>query len=143
MNCNLFLISETQSCHDVIGDVMVVRPSYKPSARQPAQSAVHTYTQIRPTNTYAPNTHTPMADLSETKTSERKRLDNFVQEMPGAPYNIDQYNSMVCRRLQNGNESCVRLKLEFVEMFDEMQKLGFFCALPTDPKKTHMECQRK
>ncbi|OAD69106.1 hypothetical protein PHYBLDRAFT_67196 [Phycomyces blakesleeanus NRRL 1555(-)] len=29
-----------------------------------------------------------------------------------------------------------------VEMFAEMQKLGFFCALPMDPTKTHMECQR-
>lgn len=28
------------------------------------------------------------------------------------------------------------------EMFSEMQKLGFFCALPMDPTQIHMECRR-
>lgn len=27
------------------------------------------------------------------------------------------------------------------QMFSQMQKLGFFCALPMDPTKTHMECK--
>lgn len=28
------------------------------------------------------------------------------------------------------------------QMFSQMQKLGFFCALPMDPTETYMECRR-
>ncbi|KAI9021531.1 hypothetical protein CLU79DRAFT_753701 [Phycomyces nitens] len=80
--------------------------------------------------------------MSDNQPSELSRLNAFVAKAPQDNYNIDQYKHQLCRQLPSGQEECLKLKLEFVEMFSEMQKLGFFCALPMDPTKTHMECQR-
>ncbi|KAI8372966.1 uncharacterized protein BYT42DRAFT_578726 [Radiomyces spectabilis] len=78
----------------------------------------------------------------ESTNNELARLDKFVAAAPGNNYNIDQYHQQLCRQLPGGQEECVKLKLEYTEMFSQMQKLGFFCALPMDPTKTHMECRR-
>ncbi|GAB5589022.1 hypothetical protein Unana1_03922 [Umbelopsis nana] len=77
----------------------------------------------------------------EQKNSEFERLDKFVQQAPAGDYNIDQDKHRICLQLGNGQEKCVELNLEATQMFSQMQKLGFFCALPMDPTKTHMECK--
>ncbi|KAI7866196.1 hypothetical protein BDF14DRAFT_1728840 [Spinellus fusiger] len=79
---------------------------------------------------------------NEVSTRELARLNQFVEKAPQNNYNIDQYKNQLCRQIPGKQEECLKLNLEFVQMFGEMQKLGFFCALPMDPKKTHMECQR-
>ncbi|KAL1930131.1 hypothetical protein VTP01DRAFT_1285 [Rhizomucor pusillus] len=83
--------------------------------------------------------------MSEQNTNDQKeleRLDKFVEAAPQNSYNIDQYKQQLCRQLPGGQEECLKLNLEYSQMFSEMQKLGFFCALPMDPTKTHMECRR-
>ncbi|KAI8885759.1 hypothetical protein K501DRAFT_215228 [Backusella circina FSU 941] len=79
---------------------------------------------------------------NETDTSkELSRLDEFVNKAPGSEYTIDQKEQTLCRGV-NGQRECVKLNLEYTEMFSQMQKLGFFCALPMDPTETYMECKR-
>ncbi|KAI8646327.1 hypothetical protein BD408DRAFT_360114 [Parasitella parasitica] len=75
-------------------------------------------------------------------TDEITRLDNFVKAAPGNEYTIDQKEQTLCRQASNGQRDCVKLNLEYTQMFSQMQKLGFFCALPMDPTETYMECRR-
>ncbi|CAO3702199.1 unnamed protein product [Rhizopus stolonifer] len=75
-------------------------------------------------------------------TKEFTRLESFVKAAPGNEYTIDQKEQELCRKNSNGQEECLKLSLDYTQMFSEMQKLGFFCALPMDPKKTFMECRR-
>ncbi|KAG2226225.1 hypothetical protein INT45_003370 [Circinella minor] len=81
-----------------------------------------------------------MSDSSNN--SELERINKFVAVAPQNSYNIDQYKGQICRQLPGGQEECLKLNLEYTQMFSQMQKLGFFCALPMDPTKTHMECTR-
>ncbi|KAI8342608.1 hypothetical protein BC941DRAFT_413283 [Chlamydoabsidia padenii] len=74
--------------------------------------------------------------------NELNRLDKFVEKAPGAFYTIDEKGNELCRQLGDGQQDCIKLKLEYTEMFSQMQKLGFFCALPMDPTQVHMECRR-
>ncbi|KAI9280721.1 hypothetical protein BY458DRAFT_500168 [Sporodiniella umbellata] len=85
---------------------------------------------------------TPSESGQETPSKEFSRLDTFVNAAPGREYTIDQKNQELCRLGPEGQQDCVKLNLDYTQMFSEMQKLGFFCALPMDPKKTHMECRR-
>ncbi|ORY94853.1 hypothetical protein BCR43DRAFT_494703 [Syncephalastrum racemosum] len=82
------------------------------------------------------------ANNSQDTNNELARLDKFVAAAPQNGYNLDQYKQQVCRQLPGNQEECLKLNLEYAQMFSEMQKLGFFCALPMDPTKTHMECRR-
>jgi hypothetical protein len=93
-----------------------------------------------------------------------------VQEAPAATYEFstdDQaQRAEICRRTKDG-VSCIKLQGNSKKMFETMQVrlillsptslslarydednsncmeqgLGFFCALPADPEKTHMECK--
>ncbi|KAI9287487.1 hypothetical protein BC943DRAFT_274522 [Umbelopsis sp. AD052] len=82
-----------------------------------------------------------MGDEQKKTEVEIQRLDEFVKQAPIGDYNIDQEKQRICHQLGSGQEKCVQLNLEATEMFSQMQKLGFFCALPMDPTKTHMECK--
>ncbi|CAG8743933.1 21998_t:CDS:1, partial [Racocetra persica] len=96
---------------------------------------------------------------SSEKHNATQRLAQFVQEDDSARYVIHSEN-VICRdtalntgsRIEaeetsekevtggTGKISCVNLKeLDKTEIFAEMQKLGFFCALPQDPKKNGIE----
>ncbi|KAI8340355.1 hypothetical protein EDC96DRAFT_335788 [Choanephora cucurbitarum] len=73
---------------------------------------------------------------------ELNRLDKFVKDAPGNEYTIDQKEQELCRNFSGGQEQCIKLHLEYTQMFSKMQELGFFCQLPMDPTKTYMECRR-
>ncbi|KAI8083190.1 uncharacterized protein B0P05DRAFT_536436 [Gilbertella persicaria] len=73
---------------------------------------------------------------------ELARLDKFVKAEPGSEYTIDQKEQELCRNFPGGQSECIRLRLEYTQMFTKMQELGFFCQLPMDPTKTYMECRR-
>ncbi|KAL1921634.1 uncharacterized protein VTP21DRAFT_10276 [Calcarisporiella thermophila] len=88
---------------------------------------------------------------SSSNAAEVERLERFVREDTAAEYVIDpqftpnpneKNKGEVCRRLSNGQTRCLRMELDPREMFSQMQRLGFFCALPLDPSQTHMECRR-
>ncbi|KAI9253032.1 hypothetical protein BY458DRAFT_522606 [Sporodiniella umbellata] len=86
-----------------------------------------------------------MADNNETNATQSKeatRLSEFVKQAPGGEYTIDQKEQELCRQGSQGQSECIKLNLEYTQMFSEMQSLGFFCALPMDPSKIHMECRR-
>ncbi|CAG8690237.1 17017_t:CDS:2 [Cetraspora pellucida] len=98
---------------------------------------------------------------SSEKHNATQRLAQFVQEDDSARYVIDSEN-VICRNPAfntdfkieaetgekeviggTGKLSCVKLKeLDKAEIFTEMQKLGFFCALAQDPKKNGIECRK-
>ncbi|KAF9262134.1 hypothetical protein L218DRAFT_929725 [Marasmius fiardii PR-910] len=72
-------------------------------------------------------------------------LKNFVAKTPNSKYTFDSERdapvSEICR--ENGKESreCIQIQMNSKRMFEAMQSLGFFCALPIDPGQTHMECK--
>ncbi|ORX55698.1 hypothetical protein DM01DRAFT_1335094 [Hesseltinella vesiculosa] len=76
------------------------------------------------------------------KGNEIKRLDAFVAKDPSSEYTIDQKEQELCRQLGGSQQDCIKLNLEYTQMFTQMQELGFFCSLPMDPTLTHMECRR-
>lgn len=73
-----------------------------------------------------------------------QELKEFVSSDPKARYTFDSERdsteSELCRQ-GKGYEECVTLKMTSKRMFEAMQKYGYFCALPSDPTKTHMECK--
>lgn len=52
-----------------------------------------------------------MSASSEPDT-ELTRLDKFVEKAPGAFYTIDQKENELCRQMGDGQQECVKLKLE-------------------------------
>ncbi|KAI8976065.1 hypothetical protein BDB01DRAFT_728119 [Pilobolus umbonatus] len=75
-------------------------------------------------------------------TREFERIDKFVNVAPTREYTIDQKSQTLCRQSENGQKECIKVNLEYSQMFTQMQKLGFFCTLPMDPTETYMECRR-
>ncbi|ODQ53220.1 hypothetical protein SAICODRAFT_19148 [Saitoella complicata NRRL Y-17804] len=87
---------------------------------------------------------TPMDDPEAVKNVQR--LDRFLNESPRSNYTFDSERdsdeSTVCRRVSDGGLSCVKLRLNSKQMFEQMQKFGYFCALPLDPSRTELECKK-
>jgi len=77
---------------------------------------------------------------------EIERLKQFTAESQDSvlyadgPRNGTQ--STVCRRLPQGGQSCLKLQFASTKMFEELQKLNYFCILPQDTARTEMECRR-
>ncbi|KAL1411054.1 hypothetical protein Q8F55_002001 [Vanrija albida] len=79
---------------------------------------------------------------------EHKRVVDFIKESPAARYTFDSRNTKddgrptaeLCRLRPDGGVSCIKLAVESAALFKSMQSLGFFCALPAEPHRTHMEC---
>ncbi|KAH7889908.1 hypothetical protein F5I97DRAFT_608345 [Phlebopus sp. FC_14] len=95
-------------------------------------------------------------DASET-------LRSFISQNPNAQYTfVSQHGSPytdLCRQDGENSRQCVTLKMYSTQMFEAMQasrsfalsvpdyppiqqKYGFFCALPSDPSRTHMVCRK-
>ncbi|KAH6918744.1 hypothetical protein BKA70DRAFT_27736 [Coprinopsis sp. MPI-PUGE-AT-0042] len=81
--------------------------------------------------------------------NEEEAVKAFVSDDPNGRYSFDsERDSMVselCRGTSgNGPDAlsdCVKLHMHSTQLFAAMQKQGFFCALPSDPGQTHMECK--
>ncbi|KAJ6606518.1 hypothetical protein DFH09DRAFT_1120459 [Mycena vulgaris] len=74
-------------------------------------------------------------------------LKAFIARAPAARYTFDSERdapqSEICRRPSSGDAAateCIVLQMHSKRLFEAMQNLGFFCALPMDPTGTHMEC---
>ncbi|KAL1746082.1 hypothetical protein HDZ31DRAFT_62534 [Schizophyllum fasciatum] len=67
-------------------------------------------------------------------------LSKFVGQDPNATYTFDAPPDVPRAELCRGKH-CVTLDLYSTKMFECMQKLGFYCALPMEPGRTHMECR--
>ncbi|VDC00871.1 unnamed protein product [Peniophora sp. CBMAI 1063] len=74
-----------------------------------------------------------------------KELKSFVQKAPSARYTFDSERdapqSELCREEKGKPNECIILQMHSKKLFEAMQSQGFFCALPIDPTRTHMECQ--
>ncbi|WWC69206.1 uncharacterized protein I206_103143 [Kwoniella pini CBS 10737] len=88
------------------------------------------------------------ATVNAPPPEQHKRVADFVKEAPDARYtfdsrrNADAIDAELCRVTPQGGRSCIKLALASASLFKSMQSLGFYCALPAEPTRTHMECQR-
>ncbi|KIM87562.1 hypothetical protein PILCRDRAFT_815113 [Piloderma croceum F 1598] len=82
------------------------------------------------------------ADTKEPK----KVLQSFIAKNPNALYTFDSERgapqSEICREEGDKRRECIMLQMYSTKLFKAMQDQGFFCALPMDPARTHMECTR-
>ncbi|KAI0035746.1 hypothetical protein K488DRAFT_42701, partial [Vararia minispora EC-137] len=53
----------------------------------------------------------------------------------------DAPQSELCRKGTTEGRECILLQMHSKKLFEAMQAQGFFCALPMDPSRTHMECE--
>ncbi|ESK92872.1 hypothetical protein Moror_9075 [Moniliophthora roreri MCA 2997] len=71
-------------------------------------------------------------------------LKSFVAKDPNTRYTFDSERdapvSEICREYPQSRE-CMIIQMNSKRLFESMQSLGFFCALPIDPVKTYMECK--
>ncbi|KAF8590456.1 hypothetical protein K439DRAFT_89040 [Ramaria rubella] len=71
-------------------------------------------------------------------------LKKFIDEAPASQYTFDSErgadHSEICRQ-RKGQKECLEVWLNSKQMFEAMQHNGFFCALPMDPGRTHMDCK--
>lgn len=74
-----------------------------------------------------------------------KVLKEFLSFDPKARYTFnserDSAESELCRQQGQGkgSEECIAMSSR--QLFTAMQQQGFFCALPSNPEKLHMECK--
>ncbi|KAF9458648.1 hypothetical protein BDZ94DRAFT_1313065 [Collybia nuda] len=75
----------------------------------------------------------------------RNILKAFISHDPTAQYNFDSERdspqSEICRQGGPRGTECITLQMQSKRLFQAMQDHGFFCALPMDPGRTHMECR--
>jgi len=91
----------------------------------------------------SPSPEKPMpTDIKE----EKKVLESFIAKNPNARYTFDSERgapqSEICREEGPKGRECIMLQMYSTQLFEAMQDNGFFCALPMDPTRTHMECTR-
>ncbi|PWY97498.1 hypothetical protein BCV70DRAFT_219387 [Testicularia cyperi] len=70
----------------------------------------------------------------------------FVEQSNAGIFTLDgergSGKSQLCAKQADGRFNCVEIALEAKSLFTTMQSLNFFCTLPQDPTKTHINCQR-
>ncbi|KZO99284.1 hypothetical protein CALVIDRAFT_376699 [Calocera viscosa TUFC12733] len=82
------------------------------------------------------------------KDKSTQTIRDFVKEKPGATYEFSSDDQTrraeICRRTPDG-VSCIKIEGTYKKLFETMQGMGFFCALPVitaDPgKRQAMECK--
>ncbi|KAJ7197179.1 hypothetical protein GGX14DRAFT_471720 [Mycena pura] len=87
----------------------------------------------------APAKKAPSADADDV-------LKSFIARASSSRYTFsserDAPQSEICREDAQNTRECLVLQMHSKRLFEAMQNLGFFCALPMDPERTHMECNR-
>ncbi|WRT67386.1 uncharacterized protein IL334_004357 [Kwoniella shivajii] len=88
------------------------------------------------------------ATVNAPPPEQHRTVAGFVSEAPNARYffdsrrNGDAADTELCRTTPEGGRSCIKLAIASAGLFKSMQSLGFYCALPAEPTRTHMECNR-
>lgn len=79
------------------------------------------------------------------KDSPEQTLKAFVSEDPNSRYTFDSERdapqSELCREGDKLSRKCIMIQMHSTRLFQAMQEQGFFCALPMDPSRTHIECK--
>ncbi|KIS67977.1 uncharacterized protein UMAG_11053 [Mycosarcoma maydis] len=85
-----------------------------------------------------------LTDRMDSPAHETTR--QFVQQTGAAIFTLDgergSGRSQLCAQQSDGRLTCTEIALEAKSLFSTMQSLNFFCTLPQDPSKTHINCQR-
>ncbi|KAF8078114.1 hypothetical protein FPV67DRAFT_35489 [Lyophyllum atratum] len=72
-------------------------------------------------------------------------LKAFIAHDPQAKYTFDSERnspqSEICRKGAPEEADCITLQMNSKRLFEAMQNLGFFCALPINPERTYIECR--
>lgn len=91
----------------------------------------------------------PMTLLSSTqkldpRQSAEARVEDFVKQNLKLRYTFSSergsQESQLCREKGGDTRECMNVGMSSTQLFEAMQALGFYCALPMEPGKTHMEC---
>ncbi|WVF71959.1 hypothetical protein IAT40_006769 [Kwoniella sp. CBS 6097] len=87
--------------------------------------------------------------VNAPRPEQHRTVADFVAEAPSARYVFDSRRNSdespdteLCRVTPQGGKSCIKLAIASAALFKSMQSLGFYCALPAEPTRTHMECNR-
>ncbi|KAI0637091.1 hypothetical protein C8Q77DRAFT_1269696 [Trametes polyzona] len=76
----------------------------------------------------------------------QQKLKDFIAEDPNSVYTFDSERdaprSELCREGKEKGRKCIQMEMYSTQLFQAMQDQGFFCALPMDPTRTHIECKR-
>lgn len=88
----------------------------------------------------------PIPDSSDRKVVEANVLE-FVNEKPNNMFVIDgerdKNESIICTSNNGGTgKTCLKMKVNLVELFGVMQKMEYFCSLPNDVDATYFECRK-
>ncbi|KAN0061450.1 hypothetical protein ACQY0O_006297 [Thecaphora frezii] len=71
---------------------------------------------------------------------------SFVHNSAASTFVLDgergSGKSVLCAKEANGRLNCTEIALEARHLFSTMQSLDFFCTLPQDPAKTHINCEK-
>ncbi|KAI0053829.1 hypothetical protein FA95DRAFT_1673747 [Auriscalpium vulgare] len=82
------------------------------------------------------------SDSNMSPKSPEQTLNDFVSRDPAVRYTFDSERdapqSEICRDTEN--KECIKLQMNAKRLFEAMQANGFYCALPSNPARTHMEC---
>ncbi|CAL1196500.1 unnamed protein product [Candida parapsilosis] len=54
----------------------------------------------------------------------------------------DIKESIICTSNRDGGKTCLKLKINSIELFKIMQKHEYFCSLPNDINATYFECRK-
>jgi len=72
----------------------------------------------------------------------RNVLKAFIAHDPTAQYCFDSERDSPCSEIcRSSDKECITVQMNSKQLFEAMQAHGFFCALPMDPKQTHIECR--
>ncbi|TFL07707.1 hypothetical protein BDV98DRAFT_520829 [Pterulicium gracile] len=86
-----------------------------------------------------------MNNTNQPKKETKEALRNFIAVNPSVVYTFDSERdapeSEICREQGPKGRECMILQMQSKQLFEAMQNHGFFCALPMDPSRTHMECK--
>lgn len=85
-------------------------------------------------------------DMTDKKQIESS-IAEFVNVRPNNMFVIDGERdikeSIICtNNTQDGGKTCLKMKINNVELFTIMQKMEYFCSLPNDVDATYFECRK-
>lgn len=95
------------------------------------------------------NKQVKIQELSKIKDTQeiRQSVDKFVDDYPISNMFVidgekDSKDSIICTNNSDGGKTCLKLKINSIELFKIMQKKEYFCSLPDAIDATYFECRK-
>ena len=85
-------------------------------------------------------------DNIQDKNEIEKTVENFVESYPISNMFVidgekDSKQSIICTTTDSG-KTCLKLKMNSIQLFKIMQKQEYFCSLPDYINATYFECRK-